>query len=75
MSGDLADRLFADWQRDGVAAIERVRQETPTTYLRLIASVVSDAAMDEANPLAAMTDAELSRSIAALEAALHGEPR
>jgi hypothetical protein len=32
--------LYADWCEHGVAAIEKVRQERPADYLKIIASII-----------------------------------
>jgi hypothetical protein len=32
--------LYADWCKHGVAAIEKVRQERPADYLKIIASII-----------------------------------
>ena len=54
----LAD-LCEDFARHGAAAIERVRQEDPATYLRVVASLVPKEVKVETHPLAGWTEAEL----------------
>jgi hypothetical protein len=44
----------------GAAAIERVRQEDPATYLRVIASLIPKEMKVETSPLAGLTEAELN---------------
>jgi len=40
-SREFFDALFDDFERHGVSVIERLREENPLEYLKLIASVVT----------------------------------
>lgn len=61
--------LLADFEREGMAAIERTREEDPGAYLRVIASVVPKELKIEAEPLADLSDDDLERVIGVLRAA------
>src|SRR4051794_28289693 len=57
---DFMGHLCEDFAAHGLAAIERVRQEDPATYLRVIASLVPKEMKIETSPLAGLTEAELN---------------
>ena len=58
--------LYEDWQTGGVAAIQKVRDERPHEYFKVIAGLLSkelhvkDASLDD------MTDDELTNTLAAV---------
>ncbi len=58
--------LHADWEKHGRSVIERVRRDDPSTYLRVMASIVRPASEPEAeDPFASMTFAELKAELIA----------
>lgn len=60
--GDAFDAaMFAAWQADGSAIIERVRREHPVAYLKLIASILPRQIASNADPLEFCTDHDLGR--------------
>lgn len=63
------EALYADFQRDGIAAIERMRVEDPSGYVRVIAGLLPKQVEIERNPLAEMSDDELSNLIDLIRAA------
>jgi hypothetical protein len=48
--------LLADYQKHGAHAIDRMRKEDPTAYIRMIASVVSKQVDKAPNPLEHFTN-------------------
>jgi hypothetical protein len=68
--------LHADWEKHGKSVIERVRRDDPSTYLRVMASVVRPASEPEAeDPLASLTFEELKAELLAGLASLFPEFR
>ena len=63
-------RHCEDFAMHGAAAIERVRQEDPATYLRVVASLVPREVKVETNPLAGWTEAELRALVHAAQKAV-----
>jgi hypothetical protein len=58
--------LHADWEMHGRSVIERVRRDDPSTYLRVMASVVRPASEPEAeDPLASLTFEEMKAELLA----------
>jgi hypothetical protein len=58
--------LHADWEKHGRSVIERVRRDDPSTYLRVMASVVRPASEPEAeDPLASLTFEEMKAELLA----------
>jgi hypothetical protein len=55
--------LEADFRQHGPTAIEAMRGEKPTDYVKLIAAVRTKDPDDPIDPLRAMSDAELDRHI------------
>jgi hypothetical protein len=55
--------LYADWCKHGVAAIEKVRQERPADYLKIIASIIPKEVHVRERSLEDMSDEELSAMI------------
>jgi hypothetical protein len=68
--------LHADWEKHGKSVIERVRRDDPSTYLRVMASVVRPASEPELeSPFAHMTYEELRAELLAGFASLFPELR
>ena len=65
--GELAAAFFADfladWREHGPAAIAAMRGEKVTDYVKLAAALAPKAPSHDADPLKAMSDAELDRAI------------
>jgi hypothetical protein len=64
--------MCADFEKHGVRAIERVREEEPGTYLRVIARIVPPhmLQMQEESAVSALSDEELTMYLAAVREAL-----
>ncbi len=58
----LAD-LFEDWEEHGVAVIERVRNERPAVYLKVVASLLPKDLNVNIDPLDELTDEQLIERI------------
>jgi hypothetical protein len=54
------EALYADWQAHGKLAIEKVRQQRPQEYLKLIASLQRKHVELRVDPFAEVSDEELS---------------
>lgn len=67
------EALCADFQQHGVAAIERVRNEEPASYVRVIAGLLPKEMKIDSAPLSDLSDDELSRLIDILRTAI-GSP-
>jgi hypothetical protein len=67
---DFLAQLYDDFAAHGPAAIERVREEDPATYLRVIASLVPKEVKSTSGPFDALSDEELEALAAAARAAL-----
>lgn len=52
--------LQADWARHGAATIDKVRNERPHDYLRLVASSLAKQAESKTDPIMAMSDDEVA---------------
>jgi hypothetical protein len=61
---DFIQALYADWQVNGKAAIETVRQERPHEYLKLITSLLPKHVELRADPFEQISDDELGVLIA-----------
>lgn len=59
--------LADDFEAKGKAAIERVRKDDPSTYLRVVASL-QPKELEISDPMRALTDEKLAAAIEALEA-------
>ena len=68
LSEEFVAALCEDFERHGIAAIERVRVEKPADYLRVIASVIPKEITVNPNPLEDMTDEELRETLARVNA-------
>ena len=67
--------FYADWLAHGQAAIKSLRDQKPTDYVRIAAAILPKVLNVKAEPLDALSDAELSERIAALAAELGLEIR
>lgn len=63
--------LHADFETGGVAAIARVRDEDPSTYIRVVASMLPKE-VEIKRPLAEMSDDELANAVDLIRAAMAG---
>lgn len=64
------DALHDDFQAHGVAAIQKVRDEKPDQYLKVIASILPKELNVKVDPFDDLTDEQLDRRIRQLAAAL-----
>ena len=60
---DFIDRLHAHWQENGDVAIERVFEEDPATYLKVIARVIPSEVIHTAGNYDDLSDSELDALI------------
>jgi len=60
--------LQADWEEHGAAAIATVRQERPSDYLKVVASILPKELNVRVDPLEEMDDDELTAILAAARA-------
>ncbi len=65
--------LCEDFERHGVEALRRVREEEPSTYIRTIASIMPRE-LEIKRPLAELSDDELSQAIEVIRLALAFPP-
>lgn len=63
------DALYADFQENGIEAITKVRDNDPSTYVRVIAGLLPKEVKIEQQPLGDMSDDELGRLIDLIRAA------
>ena len=59
--------LYQEWRAHGPAAIERVRQEDPVAFLKIIASIVPKEIKVKSDPLSDMSDDELDEKLQDLQ--------
>ena len=59
--------LFEDWQANGIAAIENVRENKPDAYLRIIASVLPKDVSVVDNSIEEMSDGEIIQRLRELD--------
>ena len=64
------EALNVDFEKHGVAAIAKVRDEKPEQYLKVIASILPKDLNVNINQMEAMTDDELLERIRALDATI-----
>lgn len=62
--------LHDDFQKHGIAAVEKVRAEKPDAYLKVIASLMPKDMNLNINPAEDMTDEQLIKRIRSLSAAI-----
>jgi len=65
----LADML-ADWEKHGVAAIEHVRENDTTQYLKVVAGILPKELNVKVNDFDDLTDDQLARQFAAIASQL-----
>lgn len=59
--------MLSDWEANGVEAIERVREEKPDQYLKVVASILPKDLNVNINPMEEATDDELVQRLRDLE--------
>ncbi len=69
----LAD-IHADWQEHGIKAIERVREEKPDIYLKVVASILPKDLNLNVNKYEHLTDEQLRARIRELDAVIGPDP-
>jgi len=72
---DFLAAMLDDFEAHGADAIARVREEDPSTYVRVIASLLPKEVKVDANPLKDVSDEELDRMLGVLAASLKLEIR
>ena len=65
--------MLDDFEAHGADAISKVREEDPSTYLRVIASLLPKEVKVDANPLTDVSDEELDRMIGVLRDQINAE--
>jgi hypothetical protein len=68
LSEEFIAALCEDFKQHGTAVIEKVRDEKPADYLRVIASIIPKEIAVNPNPLEDMTDEELHENLARVNA-------
>jgi hypothetical protein len=64
---DFISAIYEDWTEHGAAVLKQVRQTSPSTYLRTVASLVPQhLAISQDDDLSEMSDRELRESTAEL---------
>ena len=53
------DALLVDFRRHGAAAITRLREDDPASYIKMCASVLPKAVIDSVDPIDSLSDDEL----------------
>jgi hypothetical protein len=72
LSEEFVAALCEDFERHGIAVIERVRSEKPADYLRVIASVIPREITVNPSPLEDMSDDELLDNLAIVRGLMDG---
>ncbi|CAM2193242.1 protein of unknown function [Paraburkholderia kururiensis] len=67
---DFLSKLQADFQQHGAEVIQKVREEKPDVYLKVVASILPQQVEVRVDPLEEMSDAELDRYIRQLVGAV-----
>lgn len=62
--------MLADFDKHGASAIERVREEDPSTYVRVVSSVLPKETITKHGLADDMTDEDLDEALANVRAAL-----
>jgi hypothetical protein len=65
--------LCADLESNGLATIERCREDRPDVYLRIVASLLPKQRTESVNPLEELSDEELENLSAWIDAAQAGK--
>ena len=75
MADDFIGAVYQTWQAHGRAALERVCQEDPVAYLRLVAGLIPrQVEVSQTNPLEQLSDGELAALHDFVEALVAGRP-
>ena len=69
LQGDFLRRMADDFEQHGKAAIEKMREEDPSSYIRAIASLMPKE-LEISRPLDDVSDDELSAAITAVRAVM-----
>lgn len=64
------DDLYADWQANGVETLQRVREEKPDQYLKVVASILPKDLNVNINHMDDLTDDQLVQRIRSLDSAI-----
>lgn len=64
------DDLYTDWKQYGVSTLERVRNEKPDQYLKVVASILPKDLNVNINNMDDLTDDQLIQRIRSLDAAI-----
>jgi len=62
--------LYADWQAHGVVTLQRVRDEKPDQYLKVVASILPKDLNVNINQMDDLTDDQLIQRIRSLDSAI-----
>ncbi|MBX5143199.1 hypothetical protein HJB79_31315 [Rhizobium lentis] len=62
--------LYADWQANGVETLQRVREEKPDQYLKVVASILPKDLNVNINQMDDLTDDQLVQRIRSLDSAI-----
>ncbi len=62
--------MLADWSEHGVAVVQNVREEDPTQYLKVVASVLPKEMNVRVSEFDDLTDDQLARQLAAIASQL-----
>ncbi|QIG72990.1 hypothetical protein EVB98_068 [Rhizobium phage RHph_N3_2] len=62
--------LYADWQAHGVVTLQRVRDEKPDQYLKVVASILPKDLNVNINNMDDLTDEQLIQRIRSLDSAI-----
>lgn len=64
--------MLADWSTNGAATIAKVREEDPTQYVKVVASVLPKELNVRVNDFDDLTDDQLARQLASIASQLAG---
>lgn len=64
--------IHADWEEHGVGVIQKVREDRPTEYLKVVAGVITKDVVVTVRDYDQLSDAELAAEFAAAAARLTG---
>lgn len=67
---DFLSKLQADFQQHGAEVIQKVREDKPDVYLKVVASILPQQVEVRVDPLEEMSDADLDRYIKQLAGAV-----
>lgn len=72
LSRAFLEGLAADFEKNGKAALVRVRKEDPSTYIRVVASL-QPKELEISDPMKSLSDEKLAAAIAALTDTLRSQ--